>query len=466
MYTKTYLFPWHRAVLFLSVLVIARPLLSQTQPSPPSAGRPATSPASQPATQPTTAPAEPWPANVRPFSLDRPTMTDDWFGLGKPARDVGIDMKFFWLQHWFDLMGGGLRTGSNKSDATMDWFMTFDLDKMGLVPGGDILVHAREQWGGNSVGKNQNSINRVTGANQQVNDDADGTRSIHVDQLWYRQKFFNGKVAIQLGHLDYQTIIDRNAYANSEDIQFQNAALDNNPVIPNAGQTGLGVAATLKPWDWYTLILGVGDAQRVLYQTGFHTTFHDEAWFMSYMEHGFQVKLPTPRGPLTGNYRFGLVYDPVPRTVFVSPNDKPDRDGNDYGFYTSFDQLLYREGPTDEQGLGWFFRYGWREDDLVNDAGANYFSQFWSTGLAYMGLLPTRDRDVMGLAVAQLLPSQTYRDRRDIHLDGETICEWYYAFALTPWCVITPDFQYINAPNGGATVSHALVGGIRVRVTF
>lgn len=392
-------------------------------------------------------------------------MTDDWFGLGKPMHDAGIDMRFFWVQHWFDLMGGGLDAGANKSDATMDWFITLDLNKMGLIPGADMLVHAREQWGGSSRGRQQNSINRLTGANQQVNDDADGTRPLHIDQLWYRQRFFDGKLTLQLGQLDYQAIVDRNAYAEIEDIQFQNAALDNNPLIPTAGQTGLGVAAYVRPVDWYTLILGVGDAQRVLYRSGFHSTFHEQAWFTGYMEHDFQVKLPSAKGPMIGNYRFGMVYDPVPRAVWVRPGDRPDLRGHDYGFYTSFDQMLWKENAIDQQGLGWFFRYAYRHDDRVNDSGANYFSQFWSTGLSCLGLIPTRDRDTMGIAVAQLLPSQQYRDVRDVHLDGETIYEWYYAISVTPWLVITPDIQYINAPNGGL-VSHALVGGIRARVTF
>jgi porin len=395
-------------------------------------------------------------------------MTDDWFGLGKPMRDVGIDMKFFWLQHWFDIMGGGLDAGANKPDATMDWFITLDLEKMGLIPGADMLVHAREQWGGSSRGRNQNSINRLTGANQQVNDDADGTRPLHIDQLWYRQKFFEGKLALQLGYLDYQTIVDRNAYANSEDIQFMNAALDNNPIIPTAGQTGLGAAAYIRPWDFYTLILGVGDAQRVLYSPGFDTAFHDQCWWTSYMEHGLTLNLPSAKGPLVGNYRFGMVYDPVPRPTWEQSTQlqQVQLRGHDYGWYTSFDQMLWRESSLDTQGLGWFFRYGYRHDDRTNDSGAGFFHQFWSTGLSYLGLLPTRDRDAMGIAVAQLLPSQQYRDVQRVHLDGETIYEWYYAIAVTPWCVITPDIQYINAPNGGATVSHALVGGVRVRITF
>jgi hypothetical protein len=74
-----------------------------------------------------------------------------------------------------------------------------------------------------------------------------------------------------------------------------NSAFDNNPLIPTASQTGLGAAMTVKPCNWYNLILGVGDAQRVLYQSGFHTTFHDEAWLTSFMEHGLHVDVRVKR---------------------------------------------------------------------------------------------------------------------------------------------------------------------------
>ena len=404
---------------------------------------------------------EDWPSGVKPFGLDSPTMTDDWFGLGSSLRDTGIDMKFFWNQHYMAVLGGGVDTnGGGKSDATMDWLITLDLDKMGLMPDAEILAHAREQWGGSrSRGA---SINPRTGSSQQVNDDADGARALHVDQLWYRQHFFERKLSLQLGQLDYQTIVDRNVYANSEDKQFMNAALDNNPLIPTASQAGLGVAMTARPCKWYSLILGIGDAQRVLYQPGFHSTFHDEAWFTGYMEHDFHVSIPTERGPLPGNYRFGMVYEPAPRSVFVRPRRRPVMRGSDYGWYMSHDQMLFRENEIDRQGLGAFFRYADRHDDVFR------FSRFLSAGLVYTGLVPTRDKDTAGFAIAQLRSSKPYKSRLDDQAGSETIYELYYAIQLTPWLVLTPDIQYIDNPGGtdANDVSHAIAGGLRARVTF
>ena len=163
-----------------------------------------------------------------------------------------------------------------------------------------------------------------------------------------------------------------------------------------------------------------------------------------------------------GNYRFGLVYDPIPRAVFEKPreNRAGTREGDDYGFYASFDQMLYRENDKGEQGLGAFFRYAFHHRDVYR------FNQFWSTGLVYTGLIPARDQDVLGFAVAQLLDSNLYRRYVNPRSENETYYELYYAIQVTPWLVFTPDIQYIDNPGGDGSLSHAWAGGFRARVTF
>jgi len=225
--------------------------------------------------------------------------------------------------------------------------------------------------------------------------------------------------------------------------------------------TGLGAALYFRPCNWYSMILGVGDAQRLpLYKPGFSTAFHDRAWFLGYLEQALHVKIPTKRGPLKGNYRFGLVYDPTVRDEFSRPRAVPERNGNDVGFYASFDQAVYRENEDDNQGLGWFFRYGYRHGEYFR------FNQFWSTGLAYTGLIPTRDNDVVGIAMAQKLSSKHFQSRINNRAGTETIYELYYSYQVTPWLAILPDIQYIDNPGGNGDLSQAIVAGVRFRVTF
>jgi porin len=408
----------------------------------------------KPAEEAPTPPEEaPKPA-YDPFTA--PTLTGDWFGLGDDMRDAGINLQYFWNSHFMGVMGGGRTTdGGTKHSATYDLFLNLDFDKMGLIPGGSMLVQARQQWGA--------GVNPWTGATQQINDDADGNRSIYIDQLYYNQRFLDNKINFQVGYLDYQTIVDRNAYANSEDKQFMNAVFDNNPLIPTASATGLGAALTIQPCEWYSVLVGAGDAQRLpLYKPGFSTTFHDEAWFLFYNEHRFHVKIPTDKGPLPGNYRVGLVYDPSPRRLYTDPRFpvRARRDGNDVGFYLSFDQMLLRENDKDDQGLGGFFRYAYRHRDRYR------FNNFWSLGTAYKGLIPERDKDVVGFAVGQLVDSDDYRNYVSAASGDETYYELYYSIQVTPWLAITPDIQYVDNPGGNDSISHAWAGGVRLRVAF
>ncbi len=417
-------------------------------------------PSSAPSSEASAAPAATQPADREsaPPSDDEKQwweasrLTADWGGVRSQMEAAGIGTHIFYNSHFMSVMGGGQKTDSGKHSLTADLILTFDLDRMGLINDADVLVHARHQTG--------RSVNPWTGSSQQIADDADGDRAIYVDQLWYRQFFLDHKISLQVGYLDFQTIIDRNKYANSEDIWFMNAALDNNPLIPSAAATGLGAALTIRPCSWYTLTVGGADAQRVLYKPGFSTTFHDEAWFLAWVENEFHVKIPTDRGPLPGNYRIGLVYDPTERDVFVSPRARPRQRGDDVGLYLSLDQMIFREGDGDSQGLGAFFRYAYRHDDVSR------FARFWSTGLAYTGLLPARNKDVLGFAVWQQQGSDRFRRRVNPDFDDETGYELYYAIAVTPWLVITPDVQYIDNPGADGTIRHTIAGGVRVRVKF
>jgi porin len=443
-------------------------LLAAGWPAPASWGQEATTVSTQPtqppaAPQVTTAPADEPAARPidPPLGLKSRTATGDWFGLRPALKDIGIETQFFYNNHFMSVWDGGRSTGGEKNSATIDWLTTFDLEKMKLLNDADVLIHVRDGWG--------YSINSYTGTTRalDVNDDADGKQDLYIDQFWFRQFFLDHKVALQLGYLDFQTIVDRNAYANIEDRQFMNTALDNNPTFPTAGATSLGAALYVQPVDWYTLILGTVDAQQPghgapdpYYKPGFSTTFHDEAWFTSYVENDFVLKIPTARGPLVGNYRFGMVYDPRVRPIFVRRWERPDQRGQDYGWYLSFDQQVFRENDRDAQGLGWFFRYGWRHEDI------NQFDGFWSTGLSYTGLVPERDADTLGFGIAQLRTSDDFQAVRNASAGSETVYELYYAIQVTPWLVVTPDIQYVDNPGANDTLPHVIVAGVRVRMTF
>lgn len=424
-------------------------LLLSTEPAPSVSDQPASKPGgAQIATTADTLPAAP---TERLLSLKRTYLTGDWGGLRPRLAEHGVTFAVFLNDQYQSVVKGGADTnGSGRNSASVDAIITFDLGKLAGLQDAEALLHLQSNWGA--------GINPRTGALLEVNDDADGDLGLHVGQLWFRQHFFDRKLSLTVGFLDFQTVLDRNAYANSEDKQFWHQSLDNNPFVPL--NIGLGASLAVHPVSWYTLTIGTGDAQSVLYKPGFSTAFHDEDWFMAYVENTFQVSLPSKRGPLPGGYRFGVLYDPRPKPVFRrSRYESPTRAEN-WSYYASLDQMIYREGKLDDQGLGVFARFGYRSPET------NRMSRFWSGGFQYKGMIPERDADVLGFAFSLQRSSHLLRSRVDDDVENETIYELYYAIQVAPWLVITPDIQYVDNPGAEGEHGHAVTAGVRMRVSF
>ena len=385
----------------------------------------------------------------------RPRMTGDWGGSRTRLEEMGLTFKLYY-NHFYGigLNGGQDLNNAQRNSGTWDLHIFVDFEKMGLIPGGELFVWPKGHFGRN--------INTKVGALADPFDDADGDKVVYIDVIHYTQSLFDGKFRLRFGYLDQQMVFDHNAYANSEDKQFFNTYLDNNNAIVPL-KIGLGAVAFVDPLDWLGFAIGASDGDARVYRTGLDTTFHDGADFYGFFETTFRLKLPSANGDLPGNYRFGVLYDPGTKEVF-----RDDLDGvlatwsetGDVGYWVSFDQMVYRENPEDDQGLGWFFRWGTRSGDV------NRISYVWSTGCQYKGLVPKRDQDVIGFGMYQANSSHQYREEINEDFVRETGYELYYSFQVTPWLTFTPDLQYIVTPGGLTTATDAFILGFRARVIF
>lgn len=434
-------------------VVTAQP--PQTSPAPvedPATSQPATTePAS---TQPT--PPE------RPFDVfENQQLTGDWWGARSALREKGIEFGLSVNSQFLQKTNGGLRTHRNHQAAgSGDYELTLDLEKMGVLKGGTFYCLAESVWGRDLAEKVGNLL--------ALDGDAIGEVGILARQVWYEQKFFDGKARVRAGRLSVYTDFDTNAYANSEDYQFLNAALINMFNMPTPAEglgEGLGAQVVIQPADWVYFGAIAMDAQSQAFNGGFHTAFHDEDYFFSDFELGFLPVWKTPWGKLPGGYRFGLWYDPQPKPRFF--NDLGGRrrtipmKRDDTGFYFNMDQMLFKEKPKDDadtQGLGLFFRYGYAPQDV------NPIEHFWSIGAQYQGLIPTRDDDVLGFGFAQGRVSGASEALGGG--DQESVYEWYYNIKVLPWLHVSPDCQYIVNPGASGGQQDALIVGLRILATF
>ena len=107
-----------------------------------------------------------------------------------------------------------------------------------------------------------------------------------------------------------------------------------------------------------------------------------------------------------------------------------------------------------------FARFGYADEDV------NRIAWYWALGAQYVGLLPGRGADVVGVGAYQAIGSDVYRDAVDSSYGCETGIELYYRIAALPWLAVTPDFQYVIDPGATGVADDAVVAALRFRVTF
>jgi porin len=152
-------------------------------------------------------------------------------------------------------------------------------------------------------------------------------------------------------------------------------------------------------------------------------------------------------------------------------------------FYWQADQMLYREpspsepAPVDgkstasikprlsEQGLYFF--------SLIDFAPPynGLLPFYFQTGLLYKGLIPDRDEDELGVAIAS--GNFSYDNIQAQQEKGNTdqqnyiaVLELDYRIQINKWAYVQPLVQYIVHPNGSARYGNATVLGLHFGVNF
>lgn len=100
----------------------------------------------------------------------------------------------------------------------------------------------------------------------------------------------------------------------------------------------------------------------------------------------------------------------------------------------------------------------------------NQTGRYLGAGLVYTGLLPGRDADQLGLAVAVAFNGDTFKRARrseGLPVDGsETAIELSYRMQLNDWLRLQPDMQYIIDTGALGELKNALVLGVRFEVAL
>lgn len=387
-------------------------------------------------------------------------LTGDWGGLRPDARDAGFDYAFILgTMSQINFRGGANTHHAHETGGRALHVFELDFEKMGLIRGGSFFVRGLQSFN-RGIQPDVGSLSApyyLAGSS--------GDQEILLDKYWYRQRLFDDRLEFRLGKLlNFTDLFDKNAYADNYLDVFMSQALNYNQTMPPT--LGLGAFVKLWPTDWFYAQAAAIDAETDTDYNrrgtgGWHSAFHDSGRFRGYWEMGLLPQYLLDDA-LPGKYALGWWYDGTSKAEFDSSASSPRKRSGDVGFYVNIEQQVWKENAdaADKQGLGIFARYGLAHEEV------NRISEFWSVGAVATGLLPQRDRDLLGFGVAQSILSGLYRREVNSLADRETVYELFYAIAVTPWLTITPDVQLITNPGGNRDARDALVGGLRVKLAF
>lgn len=251
--------------------------------------------------------------------------------------------------------------------------------------------------------------------------------SFSVTNLFWKQYFFDQRLAIIAGRIDVTDFVDVYAMINPL-THFINLAFSTNPTIAVPNQ-GLGVAAGGMLTEHLYMQAGFSDANGQPTQAGFNTFFNDSEYF-SYLEFG----------ATTSQDR--LYVDNIHATLWHSDSREATGTPEGHGVTFTVQQFFCDKWLP-------FFRFGYADGD------ASLMQTTFSTGLGYA----LENRDVMGIAMSWGQPA-------DNSLRDQFTSEFFYRFQLTQFLAITPDIQLIVDPAHNPSTDVLAMFGLRVRAAF
>ena len=386
----------------------------------------------------------------------RESLGGDLWGARSTLEEYGVSAGLGLTQVYQHNLHGGTEAGVGGYAGSYDLETTIDAGRAVGLEGGQVYMLG-EGSTVSSSGVDYRAVSSLFG----INDDMGGERALDITELWYQHNFWGGHFRIRVGKQDLTNeficrgqpvAFDANTFAFDETAQFLNSSLVNNPVIPFPDYA-LGAVAYAEPVTGWYLSAGGVDADADPRTSGFETTFDGDSNFFYAAETGVVPIFDSDGGELPGAYRVGAWHEHKRRNLL----NKRGQDGENTGFYASFNQLLWRETSGEPaQGLGIFGRAGYADPEVSE------IETFGSAGLNYRGLVPGRKEDVVGLGVSHGEVSE----RAGLTADYERAAEMYYNAAVTPWLEISPMVQWIQNPGASDERGNAWVVGTRVQANF
>ncbi|NTV51162.1 MAG: carbohydrate porin [Geobacteraceae bacterium] len=383
---------------------------------------------------------------------DETTLFGDWAGLRPAMEKKGVTSEAVLTTDFLYNSRGGI-----KKDGTIhgNVDLTFKMDtaKAGWWKNGTFFLYFLGNFNSGSA------MTEIVG-DVQASSNIEADRAFKIYEAWYEHRFLNDQLSLLAGLHDYNCEFDVVEYG----ALFINSSFGISPDISQTGPsifptTSLGLRLKAQPSETSYLLVAVYDgvpgnpddpprtAILLKEKDGVFTAF----------EAGLSAGQPGEKE----YYKLGA--GAWLHTADVE-NFDGDPKGTNHGYYVIAEKTIFTESCAG-QGLGAFVQVGWADNKW------NQIVNYWGIGLNYTGLIPGRDSDRIGLAVASARNGDKFMDfKKNIEFvpveRSETAIELTYQARVLPWLSVQPDFQYIINPGMDPSLKNAFLVGTRVEIAF
>jgi porin len=412
----------------------------------------------------------------------RDTLSGDWGGLRRRLQQQGVTVTITESAELFGNLTGGIRTGAAGENLLLGQ-VDADLGRLMGWAGGRARLSAYDYAG---KGLSQGYLGAIMG----VSEIEAPAPSARVWEMWVEQSAFADALALRVGVLALDnagfTTTDTSALFIGSTFGFiDGIAADlpaGGPIYPLSAP---GVMLTLRATPAFSLMAAVVSGDPAghdgatyppeAYPTG--TVFSFSGGALGFVQATLDASRGAAPAALPATFKLGAWYHTSRHFAEVATIGSAAlaEHAGDWGVYATADGMLYRQAGTKDQGLAAFARVA------AMPTGQNLIAPYFDAGLAYKGLLPGRDDDVLGIAFAwaHVSASAEAADRARQAADplypvrsAEMQLEVTYQAALTPWWTLQPDLQAWFHPGGGvlnpdgSLRRDALLLGLRTNVAF
>jgi porin len=376
-------------------------------------------------------------------------------------------MAFDWFQSYQDIIDGGFEEGSENS-TNLDYRITLDLMRMGLVPGALVKVRGQSRFG-DTVNGNSGvllPVNMYSAFPLSSDGDGDDVNFAITELNWLQ--FLSDQFGLLAGKIT--TLATTNEFMGGEGrSQFMNFQLSFSAALAQlAPYSTLGVSAIWMPspsWSFTTTLMNLEDASTT---SGFDDIGDGTTWATTADYRANLNKLPGG-GSISFYYGFDADFAEI-RDIPIGPGNGVASRGSksdSWAFSWNGWQYLYVEnnsgtvdpgnGRQDLEGLGLFAQVG------IADEDTNPITWSLSMGLSGRGTIPGRDADTWG--VGYFYNDLQDQDRSLLKLENSTMgLEVYYDISLFGWAFLTFDAQWNQS--AFQSIDNSTIIGARLNVSF